>query len=531
MTTEYTETINQTLQQIHQIQTNQIESSESSECSSSNSSESNESTQMNQITISNETRELQEMKRFELQETSELHNKLKMSESYKQQYNLTQQHSQSQKQYPTIGNPIDPNYNVTIPNRYKCVNRKENPYWDSYDQIFEEMFPNKKFEMKEIPGKGRGLICTSPIKKGELVFKEQASIFFEGKDENEDSDFDSTYYMTKSVYFGSAFCTVDFAVQLAQTPSRDEEFKPQVDLIYEELKNDEFLLYELKYDDVKRIVNGIHTNSFALDFIDGYAVFMACSLCNHSCRENLGWHTVGDYMYWVALEDIEVGTELTISYNFPDIQPSRIDYFEKYYGFTCDCVLCKTPIDIWRSFTCECGGIIYSDKDGWICHKCNRISKEDEIQEFIKEEERFKRMNKVQKRHHFKTQGKRMDDSHIYIIKMLRKYVCDPSCPNPLTIYEKHLLPVCKYHCEQSRGRLYASCLEQYGVSLLRFAQKYPHLSTSTKHKAEISFKMAYDYRCSLGMGSTGFAAREYLDLIELFDEDKLDKYSGFDEY
>ena len=42
---------------------------------------------------------------------------------------------------------------------------------------------------------------------------------------------------------------------------------------------------------------------------------------------------------------------------------------------------------------------------------------------------------------------------------------------------------------------------------------------------------MSYDYRCSLGMGFTGFAAREYLDLLSLFDQSKLNAYTGYDEY
>ncbi|EDR22140.1 set and mynd domain containing protein, putative [Entamoeba dispar SAW760] len=436
----------------------------------------------------------------------------------------------SSLKYPEIGDEFDPRYHVLIPSKHDVQDRSDNPHWNSYEEIFRDNFPVRKFEVQEIPGKGRGLVCTDKIHQGEMVFKEKASVFYEGPEEDDDMK-DSTYYMVKSIYFGTAFCTVQLAIQLGQNPDRVEEFSEHVDFMYQDLLKDDILEYPVKREDIAKIVNGIHTNSFALDFLDGYALFMACSLCNHSCRENMGWHTVGDTMYWTALQDIEVGTELTISYTFPSILPHRLKYFKENYGFICDCPLCSGPSDPWRAFKCGCGGRIYQEPEGWICHQCHKICTQEEINEFINEEVAFKKLKKPKRIQHFYNKTRKMDNSHIYMFKTLRSFVFDEKCPNPLILFEDYLVPIAKYQSSLCHSRLYSAILEQFGVALLKYAKKFPFQNQFCQDKAKKIFKIAYDYRCSLGMGITGYAAQEYIECLELFDEHKLEKYTEYVEY
>ncbi|KAL7721805.1 SET domain-containing protein [Entamoeba marina] len=422
--------------------------------------------------------------------------------------------------YPTTQSKIDPRFDVVIPHRDDPIDRNINPHYTTYDQVFESEFPSRKFEPREIKGKGRGFSGTSHY------------FFFEGEEvADPESMEDSTFDMVKSVYDGSAFCPLEFALQLAQNPSRDEEFEEQVDYTYNRLKELDDILYDVKKDEVKRVFNGIHTNSFALDFHEGYAVFIACSLANHSCCENVGWHTVNDVMYWTALIDIPVGTEITLSYTFPSIGPKRKKYFEENYGFTCGCELCSTPLDRWRAFKCDCGGVVYPEKEGFICHTCNFISTETEIEEFIKEEEFIKTIDKTQRQKFYYNPVRKMHDNHLFLFKVMRKYVSMKSCANPLQIFENYLIPVARYQVHYSHGRLYAAILEQYGVALLKYAKIMADTFEYCKEKAIRVFREAYELRCELGMGKSGYAAAIFIEHVSLVDPHKLDAFIEYDEY
>ncbi|BFU24456.1 hypothetical protein EHI8A_035190 [Entamoeba histolytica HM-1:IMSS-B] len=434
------------------------------------------------------------------------------------------------KQYPSLRNKFDNNYNVKIPSRKDPIDRSQNSHYNSYEEVYKKEFPEKKFEIKELPGKGRGLVAVEDIHAGELVFKEQATIFFEGEEDSE-SNKDSTYYMVRSIYDNTAFCSVKFATELAQNHQRDEEFSEHVKFIYEDFKEDKTLLNPVEFEDIKRIVNGIHTNSFSLDFIDGYAVFIACSLANHSCKENVGWHTVGDVMYWTALVDIPKGTEITISYTFPSIRPKRIQYFQDNYGFICDCPLCSGPIDPWRAFKCSCGGIIYPEPEGYKCHSCEYICTEEEINQFNEEEDFIIDMEKLKRHKAYYNPLRKMHDTHLFLFKAMRKYVSLKSCPNPLEIFEQYLIPVAKYQVQFSHGRVFAAVLEQYGVALMKYSKIMPDLYEYCKTKALESFQMAYDYRCSLGMGRTGYAAAVLQEHLDILDPKNLNNFVEYDEY
>ena len=353
--------------------------------------------------------------------------------------------------------------------------------------------------------------------------KEKASVLYLGEETKDDNE-DSTYFMIKSIYEGNATITPSFATQLAQNPCREKEFEKHVQWVYKRLVElSSSLKYKVDIDEVRKIENGIHTNSFSLDFQEGFAVFMACSLVNHSCKENLGWHTVGDYMYYTALRDIAFGEELTVSYSFPNLNEKRIDYYKSYYGFSCDCPYCTKGIDNWRVFTCSvCGGMIYPDEGGWKCHSCDRKIGKDEIAYFEAEEVAIKNFKKESRYRWYYKPMRKMSPGHLYLFKALRNYFMTKSCPNPIQLAEEVLIPVAEFHKEQTHGRLYASLMEQYAIALLKYSQVMKCIEEQCREKALDCLHKAYDYRCSIGMGVTRFAAAIYLENLELFDPVKL---------
>ncbi|KAL7721505.1 SET domain-containing protein [Entamoeba marina] len=407
--------------------------------------------------------------------------------------------------YPDMDSTIDPRYNIPIPSRDGHIDRSNLPLYSNYEELLDNDFPRRKWCIEEIPRKGRGLICTSPIYKGETVMKEKASTLYLGPD-TEDNVKDSTYYLIENIYKGNATITPTFAACLAQNTSRNEEFEEHFKSIYNNFIEEQHdFKYGVEYDELRLIVNGIHTNSFALDFQDGFAIFMGCSLANHSCCENMGWHTVGDTMYYTALQDIDVGTELT------------------YYGFTCDCLFCTTGVDIWRIFKCSiCNGMIYPDVDGWVCHKCKRTCDEEEIAFFEAEEKAIMRFKKESRYRWLYRPLTKMHYGHLILYKALRNYFMTQACPNPIQIVEEYLLPIAEFHRDITHGRLYAAILEQYAFVLLKYATVMTNISDYCEEKALDCLKKAYDYRCSIGMGVSGYAAAIYLENMQYFDVDKL---------
>ena len=51
------------------------------------------------------------------------------------------------------------------------------------------------------------------------------------------------------------------------------------------------------------------------------------------------------------------------------------------------------------------------------------------------------------------------------------------------------------------------------------------------KDKALIAFRKAYDLRCELGMGRSGYAAAILLEHLNLFDPANMESFVEYDEY
>ena len=108
-------------------------------------------------------------------------------------------------------------------------------------------------------------------------------------------------------------------------------------------------LYRSLYDkeDPKTDFGIFLTNALPLCDYSLMGVFPIINRINHSCLPNccVRWEKNTDSLHLFSMQEIQPGTELTISYydmlsNEPDRQ-SRQEYLSKHFYFTCDCSLCR----------------------------------------------------------------------------------------------------------------------------------------------------------------------------------------------
>ena len=65
----------------------------------------------------------------------------------------------------------------------------------------------------------------------------------------------------------------------------------------------------------------------------------------------------------------------------------------------------------------------------------------------------------------------------------------------------------------------------------MKYSKVMPDLHDYCRQQALKAFQMAYDYRCSLGMGVTGYAAAIYLEHLQILDPRNLETFVEYDEY
>lgn len=76
----------------------------------------------------------------------------------------------------------------------------------------------------------------------------------------------------------------------------------------------------------------------------GKACFPSVAMLNHSCCNNVGLIFVDDWCYGVALEKLEIGTELTMNYGTDLLCEDKLERKSKLrdrYGFECECEACE----------------------------------------------------------------------------------------------------------------------------------------------------------------------------------------------
>jgi tetratricopeptide (TPR) repeat protein len=197
------------------------------------------------------------------------------------------------------------------------------------------------FEIRDIPGKGRGMVATADIALGSLVIAEK--VFAVG------------YEREDTTMHEALFARVATIIQ--KDPHKSSliySLHPGSDIDRNEPIPDGVV-------DPVRIRTTININCFAWGDCElflpidrayyqgvppGVGVMIVASLVNHSCMYNMDRLMLGDMIFFRASQDVRCGDELTIPYNRDtwdnrwsralEARQSMVHWFPQ-----CDCSLCE----------------------------------------------------------------------------------------------------------------------------------------------------------------------------------------------
>ncbi|KAM0364305.1 hypothetical protein ACHAPK_010783 [Fusarium culmorum] len=172
-------------------------------------------------------------------------------------------------------------------------------------------------ELREVPGKGKGLIATRKILKGTRILSEKAII------------------RVPEIFANIAAVSASIGRQVDSLPPDQQEAFLSMCNIYP------------SDDNVSPYLGIVRSNGLPMDF--GSGVFLQASRINHACdnnaqkdyNEGIKRHTVH------ALRDIEEGEEITITYlGILKNRRTRQQALRTKFMFTCTCNLCSLPEDL-----------------------------------------------------------------------------------------------------------------------------------------------------------------------------------------
>ncbi|KAI1170544.1 hypothetical protein F4777DRAFT_108202 [Nemania sp. FL0916] len=170
----------------------------------------------------------------------------------------------------------------------------------------------------EIPGKGRGLVATRTIRRGERIMASRPA-FLVHRD------------IFREVALEDIYSLVDTAVNSLPT-SRKDAYLAQAGTM-----------------GGHKALDILFTNAFQISLgeHDGfhYANFPEVSILNHDCRPNLAFFIDKSLTHYThAVRDIKPGEELTISYlDALQVRSVRQERVQHLLGFSCSCPQCALP--------------------------------------------------------------------------------------------------------------------------------------------------------------------------------------------
>jgi hypothetical protein len=172
---------------------------------------------------------------------------------------------------------------------------------------------NQIITLREVPGKGNGLIATQKILKGTRILAEKPIITVP-----EDAP---------------------------DSPALRAHINRQVDTLPSDQRQ-AFLSMCNIYPggDYSQYLGIIRTNALPMD--SGSGIFLDACRINHACDNNAqkGWNDIIKRHTVHALRDIDKGEEITITYlGVLSNRRTRQEALLKKFGFTCSCRLCSLP--------------------------------------------------------------------------------------------------------------------------------------------------------------------------------------------
>ena len=187
--------------------------------------------------------------------------------------------------------------------------------------------PPAKYEMRELPGKGMGLIATAPIRRGDQIMANTASLMI---------DYRAFSELTKAQYTSLQSHAVD-------------HLPPQHRALLLSLSTHTTSPSHLSHPDLVDKIAA--TNSFDIDpdsddpdqHHSFFVLFPSIARMNHACRPNADYRydapTLSQSIH--AARDIAPGEEITLSYiNTLLPRDERLAKLQRNWGFSCDCAAC-----------------------------------------------------------------------------------------------------------------------------------------------------------------------------------------------
>lgn len=186
--------------------------------------------------------------------------------------------------------------------------------------------PPRPHHVVDIPGRGKGVIATRDIARGELLFRESPLFIAPGK---------------------ISIPPVELMGQILPTLSKDQR-KALFDLSYVKFppnlsKNDPD--YNAQVALAITQTNGISVEN------QGVGVFPNISRLNHACSKAFNavysWREMEQKLVVHAIRPIKKGQEILTAY-FDTRRPrrERRAYLQDHYDFHCTCAVCSMPDDI-----------------------------------------------------------------------------------------------------------------------------------------------------------------------------------------
>ncbi|KAK3990665.1 hypothetical protein QBC44DRAFT_341776 [Cladorrhinum sp. PSN332] len=182
-----------------------------------------------------------------------------------------------------------------------------------------------KYDMKEFPGKGMGLVAKEHIRRGDLVMANTVSLMI---------DYRAFEELPKEHYTQLQAAAVDYLPEAHREAILALSTHDGTDRTH-----------------IQRIDKIAATNAFDIDADEEdevqdhgfYVVFPEIARMNHDCRPNSDYYFDHDTLtqYIHATRDIFPGEELTLSYINPVMKrKARVRKLQRIWGFECACPLC-----------------------------------------------------------------------------------------------------------------------------------------------------------------------------------------------
>jgi len=206
-------------------------------------------------------------------------------------------------------------------------------------------------EIKESPGRGRGLFVIRELKPGEVIMAEKAFCAVWGH-ENEALTAMTYDKRDDKIRVSPAGLPKAIVQKLQDNPSLVENV---IDLFgdYGGIGKQLILRDSIPVIDTFQIHDIVARNAFGLGPVDpskqnnqedannaSTALWVLSAYINHSCIPNAVKESTGDFMILRANQTIKAGDEITHSYDVSSDYDARCAALMTTWGFTCNCALC-----------------------------------------------------------------------------------------------------------------------------------------------------------------------------------------------